>query len=413
MKAMHRMRVISLLLITVLMVVSCSGCWSRVEIENMSFISVIGVDRDGNDLLVSFQIINPKALAKDGAGGEPSVFVFSVKEKNISNALAKFSRESPRVVRFKQLDAIVLGESIGKEGVSHIMDFFARNSEMRRSIWVMVAKGSAQEVLLKGIPAQESVPGMAIRMLMERQDRLAPTRYPVKLGDFLNGMSLEGTDAIASAISVKPMQEKKLDESDEKKDKNNQNTEAIEEKKELAFEGAGVFRGDKLVGYLGPHEVRGVLWVLGKVSGGIYTVPTPSQGILGLLATDWSSVKIKPVIANGNIKFQINIYDEGYVYCVEKSGLAVGKPETLTMLEREKEKAVKRDVEAAVRRSRELHSDFLQLGDRLYREHPEVWEKVKGDWRDTWLPRVVVDVKVTSKLERTGLIDEPLPIREP
>lgn len=85
----------------------------------------------------------------------------------------------------------------------------------------------------------------------------------------------------------------------------------------------------------------------------------------------------------------------------------------MRMLEREKEKAVKRDVEAAVRRSRELHSDFLQLGDRLYREHPEVWEKVKDDWRDTWLPRVVVDVKVTSKLERTGLIDEPLPIREP
>lgn len=85
----------------------------------------------------------------------------------------------------------------------------------------------------------------------------------------------------------------------------------------------------------------------------------------------------------------------------------------MRMLEREKEKAVKRDVEAAVRRSRELHSDFLQLGDRLYREHPEVWEKVKDDWRDTWLPRVAVDVKVTSKLERTGLIDDPLPIREP
>ena len=98
---------------------------------------------------------------------------------------------------------------------------------------------------------------------------------------------------------------------------------------------------------------------------------------------------------------------------MEKSELAVGKPEILTMLEREKEKAVKRDIEAAVRRSQELRSDFLQLGDKLYREHPEVWEKVKDDWRDTWLPRVAVDVKVTSKLERTGLIDDPLPIRAP
>jgi spore germination protein KC len=61
-----RMRVISLLLVISMMVVSYSGCWSRVEIEKMSFISVVGVDRAGSDLLVSFQIVNPSALAKTG-----------------------------------------------------------------------------------------------------------------------------------------------------------------------------------------------------------------------------------------------------------------------------------------------------------------------------------------------------------
>lgn len=98
---------------------------------------------------------------------------------------------------------------------------------------------------------------------------------------------------------------------------------------------------------------------------------------------------------------------------MEKTGLAVGKPETLELLEQEKEKAIKRDVEAALRRSRELRSDFLGLGDKLYREYPEVWEKVKDDWRDVWLPRVAVEVKVTSEITRTGLTLDPLPIKEP
>lgn len=61
---------------------------------------------------------------------------------------------------------------------------------------------------------------------------------------------------------------------------------------------------------------------------------------------------------------------------MEKIGLAVGESKTLEMLEKEKEKAIRREVEAALRRSRELQSDFLGLGDRLYREHPDVWEKV-------------------------------------
>lgn len=309
-----RVRVISLLLVTVLMIVSCSGCWSRVEIEKMSFVSVVGVDRTGRDLLVSFQIVNPRALAKNGAGGgggEPPVFVLSVKERTLPDALAKISQESPRVVRFKQLDAIVLGESLGKEGVSHVMDFFARHWEMRRSIWVLVAKGSAQEILLKGAPVQESVPGTAIKMLMDRRHHLAPTDYPVKLGDFFSSMSLEGTDSIASAVSVRPMQEKKSTES--VKDKEEDDKKVAAEKKEIVFEGAGVFRGDKLVGYLGSHEARGVLWVLGKIQGGINTVPTPSQGTLASLVTERSTVRIKPVVAKDNISFQIKIYDEGYV----------------------------------------------------------------------------------------------------
>jgi len=308
-------RIISLILMTALMVVICSGCWSRVEIEKMSFISVVGVDRAGSELLVSFQFVNPSALARDGGtgggGGEPPVFVLSVKERSLSDALAKISQESPRAVRFKQLDAIILGESLGKEGISHVMDFFARHWEMRRSIWIMVAKGSAQEILLKGAPVQENVPGMAIKMLMDRRDRLAPTHYPIKLGDFLNGMSMEGTDAIASAVSVRPMQEKKVAES--VKDKEEDDKKVAAEKKEIVFEGAGVFRGDKLVDYLGPHETRGVRWVLGKIQGGIYTVPTPSQGTLASLVTERSSVRIKPVIAKDNITFQIKIYDEGYV----------------------------------------------------------------------------------------------------
>lgn len=97
---------------------------------------------------------------------------------------------------------------------------------------------------------------------------------------------------------------------------------------------------------------------------------------------------------------------------MEKIGLAVGESKTLEMLEKEKEKAIRREVEAALRRSRELQSDFLGLGDRLYREHPDVWEKVKDDWRDDWLPNVAVEVKITSELTQTGLVLDPLSIKE-
>jgi spore germination protein KC len=404
------------------MIVGCCGCWSRVEIERMGFISMVGVDRSGGELLVSFQIVNPRALSSEGAGGggsEPSVFVLSVKARTISEAMAKINQESPRSLHFKQLYAIVLGEDLGKQGILPVVDYFARYWEIRRSIWVVTAKGSAQEILLKGAPVQERVPGLAVRMLMERRERFASTYYPVKLGNFLNSMSLEGSDALAAAVSVRPMQEEKLGEGEEGKEeqgkKSQEQGEAIktEEGKEIVFEGAGVFRGDKLTAYLGPHEVRGALWVLGENQGSAYAVPSPSKGTWATLTTEKASVRVSPVVDGDDITYKVDVEDRSYICYVVKEGLEILNPETLKVLEREKEKAVKRDIEAAVRRSQELHSDFLQLGDKLYREHPEAWDKVKDDWREAWLPQVKVDINVSSKIERTGTIDNPISVRSP
>lgn len=309
-------RMACLLLLIILMLCLLAGCWSKVEIEQMAFISVVGIDRaDDGDLLVSFQIVNPRALARGGGGAggggnEPPVFVITERARTLPDALARLEEESPRVVHFKQLTAIVLGEDLARSGVRDVMDFFARHWEMRRSIWVLVAKKSAQDVLLKGAPVSEKIPGIAIKMEMERRALLAPTRYPVTLGDFLTGLTREGEDGIASSVEVGPMQEGKpggQGEGGATKEKTTSRT------KELVFSGAGVFRGDKLVAFLGPQETRGVRWFRGKVPGGVFTVPVKTQGTWASLVTDRERTRVKPVITKTGIRFDVEIQDEGYI----------------------------------------------------------------------------------------------------
>jgi len=87
---------------------------------------------------------------------------------------------------------------------------------------------------------------------------LTPPSIPLCWAIFLTDISEEGRDAIVAAVRVRPMQENKAGESKTGFTENNQ----------LMFEGAGVFRGDKLVGYLGPSETRGARWVKGKIDGG-------------------------------------------------------------------------------------------------------------------------------------------------
>ena len=52
-----KQRVIALILL-IFFIISLSGCWDRVEIDDMAFISMVGVDSAGPDeLLVSFQFL--------------------------------------------------------------------------------------------------------------------------------------------------------------------------------------------------------------------------------------------------------------------------------------------------------------------------------------------------------------------
>ncbi len=306
--------------------VCSNGCWDRHEIESLAFINAVGVDQAGNgNVLVTFYVVNPDAIGKKGGGGgsSPPAYSTSVEARDASQALAKFAEESPRLPRFKQLQAIIIGEDLARQGVGPVLDFFSRHWEMRRSIWVLVAKGKAQDILTKGQPPLEKLLGAGIKTVMERRDSLTATRYPVVLGDLLADISRPGMEPIVASIELYPMQvataggpqggQGQGQAKGPGAQGSGAQSSAAEQNKAIAFKGAGVFRQDKLLDFLGPSETRGVLWVQGKVNGGRIVVPPPSQGDWGSLAIERESTDVKPVIENNKIRFVITIDEEGYV----------------------------------------------------------------------------------------------------
>lgn len=407
-----KIRICLMLLFLTIAVLTGGGCWDRVEIENVAFVDVMGVDRAGDgNVLVTFYVVNPAALGKQSGGGggeEPPAYISSIEARDVPQAVSKYAEESPRLVRFKQLQVIIVGEDQARQGVGPVMDFFSRQREMRRSIWLLMAKGKAQDILVKGKMPPEKLLSAGIKTILERQPVHSATRYPIVLGDFVTAMSIPGQEPIVSSVEIYPMREATTGGPYGEDGLAAAEGSAAEENNVLAFKGAGVFRDDKLLDFLGPSETRGVLWVQGKVQGGRIVVPAPSQGDWASLAIERESTDVQPVVDNNKVRFIVTIHEEGYITSVDEERLKVSKPEALTLLEQEKEKAITQEVRGAVNKAQSLQSDFLGLGDRLYRKYPDVWDKVKNDWNTTWLPQVEVDVSVQCELRHTGNLADPL-----
>jgi spore germination protein KC len=382
-----------------------AGCWNRTEIEQLGFVTIVGIDTAGpQDVLVTIQIALPRMLTKGTGGGGVSGKAFfnaSVRARNVSDAVRLFSEEDAKLIRFKQLSVIIVGEDLARRGVLADLDFFTRKAQLRRSIWVVAAKGRAADLMIKGGAIQDPLPSKYIRTILERKEILTGTRYPVNLAQFMSMVTRPGIDALMSSIELTPILSGLSPT--EKKDAGKEVQSMA-----FAFRGAGVFKKDKLVFFLGPSETRGVRWLQGKVAeGGTITVPVDSQGTWASLVIQGESTKVTPIVRPDGIRFQVEIKEQGYISSIQRGDLDVSQPKYVRLLEQEREKAIRREAMAAIKKSQKLHSDFIGFGEKIYETNPSLWNQIEKDWDDQWLPDLSVDLKVSCQIKHTGLTAEP------
>jgi spore germination protein KC len=404
----EKLRMILALLILTTTVLT-GGCWDRMEIENIAFVNAIGVDRAGSgNLLVTFYVVNPDAMSKQGGKGPPA-YVASLEAPTVGLALAKYAEQSARQPRYKQLQAIILGEDLARQGVAPVMDYFGRFWGSRLSIPVLVARGKAQDILVKGQTPPEKLASSGIEAILSQTPSLSGTRFSVVLGDVLTNLTRTGMQPVITSLELVPMREATTGGPYGEHGTATSEGSASEENQVIACKGAGVFREDKLLDFLTPTETRGLLWLQGKVQGGRMVVPAPDGGNEGAtLAVERESTKIKPVVTADKISYQVKIAESGYIDSVESPDLAVDKRGTIDLLEQEQANAIQQEVMQAVSKAKTLQSDFLGLGDKLYRQDPGTWEQVKNNWNAAWLPQVEVDVTVDCLLQRTGSAANPV-----
>jgi spore germination protein KC/spore germination protein len=82
-------------------------------------------------------------------------------------------------------------------------------------------------------------------------------------------------------------------------------------------------------------------------------------------------------------------------------------PEAFQKLQKLEEEVIKGEVEAALKKSRELNADIFGFGDIIYEHYPKKWEVIEKDWNKK-LKNIQIDISVDAKLRRSGRIGKPI-----
>lgn len=370
-----------------------TGCWDRVEINDIAFVSGSAVDLEEGKYRATVQIPLPSQMggagSQGGGGGTTGAKSWYIESEvgdtiRLANSIQQ-TRLSRRLY-FAHRRVVLFGEAMNRAGISTALDLFARIPQNRLTSYLVAAKGKAHEVLTTDVPIEQT-PSEMIRELTAAIMKNPPTILTA--GAML---VTDGVDLVLPAVQKKTL------------DVNNGDA-----KETLELSSLALFKGDQLAGFVEGEETSSLLWMMNEASNPQLSVEPPGGGKIALQFAIADS-KIKPKVQEDQIELQIEVRGRGTI--VENDSrfdpLAY---DNLSELERLAEQKVEDQVDKLISKLQDMGCDPLGVGLLLSREQPHVWKGLSERWAQVY-PRMKVVVVPIIHIEHLGPLNDPFSVKE-
>lgn len=387
---MSRLRRVLFILLCLLV----SGCWDRIEINDVAFVYGTALDRQGERIRVAMQIPLPGQMGgpgtQGGGGGQSarkSWYTDSETAGNLVGAIRSLQARASRMLEFSHQRVVLIGEHLARHEVAPYLDEFARLPPNRLSSLVAVAKGSAANVMTTDV-TMELLPLEMVRELLRQG-----MKRPRSLRDVFVMMLSDGIDlALPMVKSIQlPIEQPQ-----------NQN---------IQLSGIALFdQNNKMVAALEQDDANGILWAMNEVRFPNLIIPAPDGS--GSISAVFHEIDVdyKPIVHGDHIRMNIQVRTKGIISS-NQSAYDLTYHTNLLNVERQTEAMIKRMIEKSIRLAQQHHSDPIGFGRLIYQQLPREWRRIRERWYQLY-PSAEVNVNVLARIEHPGAVMEPMGIKE-
>jgi spore germination protein KC len=386
------------LLIPFTVVFLLSGCWDKVELNDVSIVSGIAIEK-GEDKQYRFSVgaINPTELTKTSATGNTPNTVFSLDGNSISELSNKLNIGLTRKQIYSHTRILVIDEEIAEEGMLEFLDFLERSGEFRNDFNILISTGVKASDILKISNAVQKDPSLKIHKQAQSLLDDWGGDPGVRLTDFISALVAEGKHPVASVVTV---------QGDPKKGASVENNKKLDPDANVIYKGLGIFKHDKLVGILTMEDVRSFLWTEDLKQTNV-SVPCEEGGQkdvkkyndIRIIST---STKKETKYKNGRAQLVIKIIGEADLVGTHCTG-SLTRPEIFQKYEKQTEKFIEKEIKKTITKVQEEYGvDIFGFGETLNRSDHKTFKKIKSDW-DQYFTDAEVRVEANIFLRRSGI----------
>jgi spore germination protein KC len=368
--------IISVLLIIPLL----TGCWDYREVDKMAIVVGFAVDKGTeHEYRVTYEIVDLSQMQAEGT--VKSVIVESEGDTFLEAARNAISKNFPRLYSGHTV-CIIISKEIASEGILELVDYICRDAETRLSIHLFVSREETAGELLQVKPLGSELLSVEINSILMEQKHLAKA-IALQTYEFINCVLCEGKSCVMTALCIEKNAEEEV----------------------VKICGSGIFKEEKLLGFIGEEETKALSFILDKVEGGVIVAKTGSgededRFSLEILS---NSTKIKPVLKDEKLSIEIDVETE--VRLDEHFSKEDFENEKgLEELSKIAEEQMKTEMETLINQIKtEFGSDVFGFGNCVYRDYPEQWKKIKDNW-DEEFKNIEVKIKPKIKILNSGTL---------
>lgn len=379
MTSVKPLRAASIALLLLCIAALLTGCWSRVEINDRAFAVALFVDTaEENKVELTLGFPNPNSMpsvaGQGGSSKKEAYIAVSAIGMNIADAFQKMQSNLPREIFWGQVKIIVIGHDLAEKGISPVLEFMSRMPSFPLKTYIMVAAERAKSVS-KFPTAIELFPAEVIRELAARRKL-----FDTSVSQFLIAQDY-GKSAIANILQLSRSKQTGL---------------------YIESRSAALFHNNKLVGTIPENRFIGVFYMLNTLSEEVVTFSSPTDGKPISVYILHARTKIKPVVKEGKIIYDVKVKTSGQLRSSDSS-INLAAPDTMRQVTGWLEEHIKKEILDVINRSRKRGADVFQFAAYLEWNHPRVWQANKKQWEDVYRSKISVNVHVQASIEHTGI----------
>ncbi|OPA75298.1 spore gernimation protein GerC [Paenibacillus selenitireducens] len=378
------MRTWSKLVISLLLCTLLPGCWNSKDLQNMAYVTALGIDYVDNKYITYAQILNFANIAKTetASTGKPvPVWIGRGEGRTVTESLTTIYSTSQMRIFWGHVKAMICTEALMKHGLQEVYDMLNRYREVRYNILIYGTKEPLKDILV-----QKSMFNLSpLDTVMNQPSQVYSQRsfiLPVYGFKVISQLNESGSPAMIPSLAIK-------------RDK------WFEDQKEhpmFQIDGAYYFHYQNLSGWLSEDDLKGARWMQKQLQRSPINIPYKGKPVAALIMIK-PKYKVTPILEGNRVRYNIMLHMQAYLD-------EIVKKTPNHEMEKMASEVVENEIRMSYKKGLPMEIDVLKLEEHLYRKYPKKWHEVHRSSGFVLNEDSLKDVRVIVTLLNSGKYKE-------